>query len=767
WGGPPRAAGRPPRGRPPPPPPPAPDLWGLFIEDLNDALDGGLNAELIRNGDFEFNEADREGWNALTGWETVGEVEVRREDPVHANNAHHVRAVGPAVLVNEGWDGIGLAADARFRFSCFARAQGDPVELAVEIGDGSARAAFTVRQGDWQRVDLDLTAVRDERGELSIAVPADAVVDLDCVSLRPLGSDGEPLTFRLDLLAALQELRPSFIRFPGGCLAHGLGLENMYHWKRTIGPRHEREQIRNLWGYHQSRQIGYVEYFELCEATGATPIPIVAAGVCCQNTPGGGAPIPESEMDAYVQDVLDLVEFANGGTDTAWGAKRAALGHPEPFGLRYLGIGNEDEITDAFRDRYARIEDAVVAAHPEITVIGTTGPQPFGPDYEAGWAYARERGTPMVDEHGYQVPRWFHQNIDRYESYDPAEAKVYIGEYAARSSTVRSALAEAAYMIGLERRPEVVKLASYAPLLARVGHTQWVPDLIYFTAEDVLPSASYHVQQMFGAERGERVHSVELDGVQGEPVALPTAGTAKLRSDHATVAFTGLVLDGNPLPDAVTAPGGEGVLLGGIDPRDAELEFTAVRRDGEEGFTVRLGPEAPQSFLEVFAGGWQNKSTGVARSSDGISENDHGPIPWPGVRTGEPVRMRIRLEGPRVRVWVDGELRHDYEQDLRPEQRVVAGALSRGALSDGTGEYVVRLVNATASARTAEVVLPGAPGPVRADVRLLAGVSDPDAGRPFEASPVTPVDSYLKGDSGFDLELPPWSFATAVVRPVG
>lgn len=737
----------------------APDLWGLFIEDLNDALDGGLNAELVRNGDFEFNEADREGWHALTGWTVAGGVSVLDADPVHAKNAHYVRMAGPAAVVNEGWDGIRVAAGDRLRLTCFARTHGGPVRLEAGIG-GLAGAGIEVSSGDWRRVELDLVADGEGRGPLRLAT-VEGTVDLDCVSLRPTGPDGEPLTFRPDLLQTLRDLSPSFIRFPGGCLAHGLGLDNMYHWKRTIGPRQEREQIRNVWGYHQSRQIGYVEYFELCLATGATPIPIVAAGVCCQNTPGGGVPIPEAEMDRYVQDVLDLVEFANGGPDTAWGARRAELGHPEPFGLRYLGIGNEDQITDAFRDRYARIEDAVRAAHPELTVIGTSGPQPAGPDYEAGWAYARERGTPMVDEHGYQVPRWFHQNIDRYQAYDPAEAKVYIGEYAARSSTVRSALAEAAYMIGLERRPEVVELASYAPLLARVGHTQWTPDLIYFTADEVLPSASYHVQRMFGTERGERVHAVELEGVQGEPVVLPREGTALLRSGGASVAFTDVALDGHRLPEVVTGREGEGVLLGGIDPRDTDLAFTAERREGEEGFTVRLGPEAPQSFLEVHIGAWQNKSTCVSRSDDGIGEAEHGPLPWPGVRTGEPVRVRIRLDGPRVQVWVDGELRHDYEQDLRPEQRVVAGALSRAG-----GEYVVRVVNATATARTAAVSLPGEPGPVAAAVTLLAGAG-PDEGRAFEASPVTPVDSHVKGDSGFDLELPPWSFATAVVRPVG
>jgi hypothetical protein len=734
-------------------------LWGLFIEDLNDALDGGLNAELVRNGDFEFNEADREGWHALTGWTRDGDVSVLDADPVHPNNAHYVRVKGPAVLVNEGWDGIRVEAGGRVRLACFARTQGAPARLAIEV-DGLARAEVTVDTNEWRLIEADLVATATGRGTLRLTVPAGAQLDLDCVSLRPVGPAGEPLTFRPDLLQALKDLSPSFIRFPGGCLAHGLGLDNMYHWKRTIGPRHEREQIRNLWGYHQSRQIGYVEYFELCQATGATAIPIVAAGVCCQNTPGGGVPIPEPEMDQYVQDVLDLVEFANGGTDTEWGEKRAELGHPEPFGLRYLGIGNEDEITDAFRDRYARIEDAVRAACPEITVIGTTGPQPAGPDYEAGWAYARERGTPMVDEHGYQVPRWFHQNIDRYQAYDPAEAKVYIGEYAARSSTVRSALAEAAYMIGLERRPEVVKLASYAPLLARVGHTQWTPDLIYFTADEVLPSASYHVQRMFGAERGERVHAVELEGVQGEPIVLPREGAALLRSAGATVAFTDVELDGHRLPEVVTGPGGEGVLLGGIDPQDTDLAFTAERREGEEGFTVRLGPEAPASFLEVHIGDWQNKSTTVSRSDDGIGEAEHGPIRWTGVRTGKPVSVRIRLDGPRVRVWVDGELRHDYEQDLRPEQRVVAGALSRRG-----GEYVLRLVNATAAARTAAIALPGEPGSVEAAVRLLAGAG-PEEGRPFEASPVTPVDLQVKGDNGFDLELPPWSFATAVVREV-
>ncbi|MEQ4722947.1 alpha-L-arabinofuranosidase C-terminal domain-containing protein [Nonomuraea sp. B19D2] len=734
----------------------APELWGLFIEDLNDALDGGLNAERVRNGDFEFSAADHDGWDALTAWhpDVAERVEVRTDAPIHPNNAHYLRLAGPVTVVNDGWDGIAVTGGQDFRLSFFARTAGEPVRLVAAVDD-LASTEVTVRPGGWHRYEATLIAVADGQGRLRIEIPESGTVDLDHVSLRPAGPDGEPLTFRPDLLEALKDLAPSFIRFPGGCLAHGLGLDNVYHWKTTIGPRHKRGQLPSLWGYHQSRQIGYVEYFELCQASGATPIPVVAAGVCCQNTPGGPQAIDDAGMDAYIQDVLDLIEFANGSPDTPWGARRAELGHPEPFDLRYLGLGNEDEITDDFRDRYARIEDAVREHHPEICVIGTSGPQFFGRDYEAGWAFARARGTAMVDEHGYRNPRWFHQNVDRYLTYEPGP-QVYVGEYAARSNTIRSALAEAAYMIGLERSPGVVRLASYAPLLARAGHTQWTPDLIYFTATEVLPSASYHVQAMFSRERGSRLHPVTLGGVEPEPVTLPKTGSVRLSSQRASVDYADIVLDGVVRQAVSTSPGGEPVELGGIDPAAATLELTATRRAGDEGFVVELGGE---SYLQVHVGSWQNKSTVVIRGDDGITNEDHGPLHWHGVRTGVPVRVKVRLDGARVRVWVDGELRHDYEQDLRPEHRVVVGAASRTA-ADGSTEYVIRAVNAHPTARVASIRLAEPLEPAVATVTTLAGAG-PDEGRPFTASPVTPVVTTAAGDT---LDLPPWSFVTAVIR---
>ncbi|MFI6735293.1 alpha-L-arabinofuranosidase C-terminal domain-containing protein [Nonomuraea sp. NPDC050451] len=747
--------------------PVAPELWGLFIEDLNDALDGGLNAECVRNGDFEFTAADHDGWHPLTAWNADGadSVEVRTDAPIHPDNAHHVRLAGPVTLVNDGWDGIGTTAGQALWLSFFARAQGEHGKVAISITgeDGDlARAEVLVPSGGWQRCETPLTATADGRGSLRIAVPPGLTVDLDHVSLRPTGPDGRPLTFRPDLLQALKELRPSFIRFPGGCLAHGLGLDNLYHWKTTIGPRHERVQLPNLWGYHQSRQIGYLEYFELCQATGATPLPVVAAGVCCQNYPGGAQAMDDDAMDAYIQDVLHLIEFANGDLDTAWGARRAELGHPEPFGLRYLGVGNEDEITEDFRDRYARIEDAIRTHHPEIRVIGTSGPQFSGRDHEAGWAVARTRGIAMVDEHGYRNPRWFHQNVDRYAAYPPGP-QVYVGEYAARSNTIRSALAEAAFMIGLERRPDVVRMASYAPLLARIGHTQWTPDLIYFTATQVLPSASYHVQHLFSRNRGAHLHQVTIDGVSPESVRLPETGAVRLRSPGAETSYDGILLNGFPCPGTATGPNGQSVELGVIDPSSTSLEFTATRHAGSEGFTVELGPPAPASHLHVHIGAWQNKSTAVIRSDDGITNDDDGPHHWPGVHSGVPVHVALRLDGPRVRVWVDGELRHDYEQDLRPEHRVVAGAASRPG-ADGTTEYVIHAVNAHPAARTASVRLPQPPGMTTAEVTTLAGAG-PDDGQPFTASPVIPFSTTIDGHGdNVELDLPPWSFVTAVIR---
>jgi len=736
----------------------SPDLWGIFLEDLNDALDGGLNAELLQNGDFQYSGADQPGWGPLTAWQVRSDsVErvawAREEDPVHPNNATYLRVTGPAILSNEGWSGVPVRAGQGQRLRLFARAVSGSGELRALVRNGSTELtsrAVLAPTGEWAPLEADLAALSDGRGALEIEVPAGSIVDVDLVSLKPLGGDGEPRLFREDLFSALKELKPSFVRFPGGCLVHGRGTDSIYGWKSTIGPQESRRPMPNLWGYHQSMAIGFYEYFLLCEELGATPLPVVAAGVCCQNALGGQRAVDDADMPRYTQDVLDLVEFANGSADTRWGAVRAELGHPEPFGMRYLGLGNEDEITPQFRDRYARIEDALRAAYPELTVIGTVGPFAHGRDFDRGWRFARERGIDIVDEHFYRSPQWFHQNADRYDSYDPEGPGVYLGEYAARTSTLRSALAEAVLMIGMETRSDVVRLASYAPLLARTGHTAWVPDMIYFGDDEVNKTASFHVQKMFSVERGEQVLAIDAALPASEVIEAKAGGVTFIASGGSFV-FDDVAIDGSLVAIGALAAG-DRERAADVDPRAALIEFTVTRTAGERGIEVHLGEPDPGRALTLHLGGWQGTSTAVLLHSDGITDDESDPTFWTGFRTGDPVRVRIETATPRVRVWVDGVLHHDYERDLRPEKRVVAGVMAR------EGGHVARFVNATSESRAVRLNLPAA----SATATVLAG--DPDQGAPDEAFPEPVEVPVAVTGEGVELTLLPWSFTVLTTR---
>jgi alpha-L-arabinofuranosidase len=323
-----------------------------------------------------------------------------------------------------------------------------------------------------------------------------------------------PNGLREDLAQTISDLRPKFIRFPGGCLVHGDGLGNMYRWKNTVGPIEQRLEQKNIWNYHQSLGLGYFEYFQYCEDIGAKPLPVLPAAVSCQNSGGtwriggtGQRGLTMAEMKDYIQEVLDLIEYANGPVTSIWGAKRAAAGHPQSFNLEYLGIGNEDKITPEFKARYKMIVDVVKEKYPEITIVGTVGPMPDGEDFNLGWKFANENKVQIVDEHYYKDPKWFFDNLSRYDAYDRKASGVYVGEYAAhdvkRRNTLRSALAEAAYMTSLERNGDIVKMASYAPLLAKEGNTQWNPDLIYFNNTTIRPTVNYYVQQLYGQNSGD------------------------------------------------------------------------------------------------------------------------------------------------------------------------------------------------------------------------------------------------------------------------
>lgn len=425
-------------------------------------------------------------------------------------------------LQNSGFDGIVIKAGERYDVSLFARQLAYPegaltVRLESKSGELLGEVKLPVLTGGWKKYAATIEATNSATdARLVVLAFHPGRIGLDEISLFPQKTFRDrPNGLRADLAQAIADIHPKFMRFPGGCLAHGDGLDNFYRWQETIGPVEQRKGQRNVWGYHQSVGLGYFEYFQFCEDIGATPLPVVPAGVSCQNSGAGVTKrweegqrgLPLDEMPAYIQDVLDLIEWANGPATSPWGAKRAAAGHPAPFHLKYLGIGNEDKIMPVFKERFTMIYEAVQSKHPEITVIGTVGPRPNDADYTNGWKIADELRVPMVDEHYYKPPQWFWDNLTRYDNYDRTKSKVYAGEYAAhekdRANTLCSALAEAAHLTALERNGDVVQLASYAPLLAKQGRTQWRPDMIYFSNTNLLRSANYFVQQMFGQNSGD------------------------------------------------------------------------------------------------------------------------------------------------------------------------------------------------------------------------------------------------------------------------
>ena len=395
-----------------------------------------------------------------------------------------------------------------------------PVTVSLRGDDGSiiAENTITVSASAWTTYQASLTVPEHgdagssvaTQGTLRLTFDGEGVIDLDFVTLEPRTTYRGLKHFRPDLVEALADLKPRFMRFPGGCITHGLGMDNMYHWDRTIGPVEHRPHNFNLWGYHQSFRIGYYEYLCLCETIGATPLPVLPAGVSCQNTSQGPVPVAQEDMPAYIDEVLHLIEFCNGSTATEWGAKRAAMGHPEPFGLEYLGIGNEDLIDDVFKNRFQQIFDAVKAAYPDIVVVGTVGPAPSGQDYEEGWKYAREAGLPIVDEHSYQSSSWWFHNLDHYDHTDRKGPKVYLGEYGSWNTQLINGLSEAAFMGRMELNGDVVAMASYAPLFAKNGHHSWNPDLIYFDNERAYHPYSYWVQQMYATTTADTAWPVTV-----------------------------------------------------------------------------------------------------------------------------------------------------------------------------------------------------------------------------------------------------------------
>ena len=521
-------------------------LYGLFFEDINYGADGGLYAELLQNRSFEYEDIlnpkvtdHYTGWGFNLAFGATGTATVQTENPLNANNPTYMRVnctKGEYRFANLGYQsttfagGIPVEKGKTYRCFVYMRNAGDfngQVEIALTKRTGKSLAVpkrFTLTD-EWQKYELTFTPSYTEDAVLSFILHGQGAVDFDMASLIPAdayGADWPNGGLRADLVQALKDLNPAFLRFPGGCVTEGSYYrDNFYDWKDTVGPIEERRENFNTWGYMQSYGLGYYEYFMLSEAIGAEPLPVVHSGLLCQARDVREAPLTIAETHEYAQDLLDLIEFANGAVDTEWGALRAEMGHPEPFNLKYLGIGNENW-DQVYWDRFDILYKAVKAAHPEIEIVSSAGPVAEGSMPAAAWRTIRQRyADTIVDEHYYMSGEWFLDNIDRYDRY-PRTTRVFVGEYAAHEATqpngrrpnnLYSALCEAAYMTGLERNSDVVVMASYAPLLAREGMQQWTPDMIWFNAREVMLTPNYYIQAMFAATVGDQVVDSSLDGL--------------------------------------------------------------------------------------------------------------------------------------------------------------------------------------------------------------------------------------------------------------
>ncbi|MCI1219766.1 MAG: alpha-L-arabinofuranosidase [Bifidobacterium sp.] len=781
------------------------DLWGVFFEDISYSGDGGINSELVQNGAFEYNRTDRPEWSNYTAWRrnvpagSFAAFSLGDRNPVAVQNPHYAVVevdVAPASLENLGFDGMVFRAGETYRFSLWARAHGEELPLNVALlgdqGEALAEIEFTVPRssadGAWSQLHGVLTIASDvygergddvgrtvgpmpiiaQQGALRITFAACGTMDLDFASLEPQTTYRGLEHFRPDLVQTLAELHPRFMRFPGGCITHGLGLGNLYRWDQSIGDVERRPHNFNVWGYHQSLRIGFYEYFRLCETIGAKPVPVLPAAVSCQNTSQGPVPIAQEDMPAYIDEVLGLIDFCNADpARSPWAVKRAEMGHPDPFGLEYLGIGNEDLIDDVFMDRFQQIVDAVKKTHPEITVIGTVGPSPSGADYDAGWAYARQAGLQIVDEHSYQSPSWWFHNLHHYDGADRQGPKVYLGEYGSWGTGLINALSEAAFMGRMELNGDVVHMASYAPLLCKNGHESWNPNLIYFDNERVYHPYSYWIQQMYATTAADTAWPVTLSGATTLRRRLPN--TVRLRLEggaHADFTDVSIETEGGErldLPD-VSYSGARVDLPVSLHADSYTIRATVTYHEGMWGVNIVSGDIDGINHNET--------SLGRGFALQLIREKSGYPIAstetaMDAVRPGTVwhVRIEVRRRGESMALYIDDQLVLDGHEDVDEQRRTVS--VSRDCAA---GTNYIRIVNALPDEARFDLVQILDELSVSEDAKKTAVANvlsgpDPYAGTQGAESPTHIVARTVDLRSGV-YTAPAWSFTTLVLaRP--
>ncbi len=778
-----------------------PAMWGVFFEDINLGADGGLYAELVKNRSFEFPDALM-GWITISPTMAVGEATVRAREDEGGANRHYLRlhseGAAPFGVSNGGFRGVGLRQGESYDFSVDLRlVEGSPrvvVELVGEDGATLARGQLDGAAPDWRRLALSLVPNdTDPKSRLNLILEGAGTVDVDMVSLFPRRTwKDRPGGLRADMVQALADLKPGFLRFPGGCIVEGARLALRYQWEKTLGPVAGRELLLNRWNrefqhrptpdYYQSFGLGFFEYFQLAEDLGAEPLPILNCGMACQFNSGELAPM--DALAPYIQDALDLIEFANGPVTSPWGARRAALGHPEPFGMKLLGVGNE-QWGAPYLERYGAFERVLKQKHPEIQLVAAAGPSPQDERFHYLWRALRAIGADIVDEHCYANPIWFLSHSDRYDGYERRGPKVFFGEYAAQSvgiaspknrNTLETALAEAAFMTGLERNADVVRMASYAPLFAHVDGWQWTPDLIWVDNLRVLRTPNYYVQQLFSRNRGDVVLPVSIDAKVTE---VPAAGRIGLGTRRAAAEFKEVRVQRGKeallVSDFAAGSGGwvggeewslvrgayrqpyadasRSVSAGEFGWSDYTLTLKARKLGGREGLVITVYDDGAGTRAEWILGGSDNTRHAIETQ---YAEQRQLVAETPGsLETGRWYAIRIVLQGRRMDCFLDGKLAQSALILPRRTLSVYASATR----DEAAGEVILKLVNPGAEPSDVAIRLEGVASVAgQAQATVLSGERDDEVNSFDDPTRLIPTTTTITGvGTRFERRLAPRS----------
>ncbi|HYH02694.1 MAG TPA: alpha-L-arabinofuranosidase C-terminal domain-containing protein [Bacillota bacterium] len=728
----------------------SPTLFGVFFEDINYGADGGLYAELIPNRSFEF--PVRRNWSLVRKGEADGTFAVAKDNPLNAKNPCYARISvikGEFGIFNPGFGRLPITSGENYNLSIYARSSDytGPINISLEGADGQVYAKGQIPKitGTWNKYTCKLQANATEtRARLVVTVNGAGTVDLDMVSLFPKTWKNRENGLRQDLVQLLADLKPKFFRFPGGCVVEGERLADAYDWKNSIGDVAERRETMNLWGvgknysYNQSYGLGFYEYFLLCEDIGAEPVPVLNVGMACQvrnkfyifnDEPNIASPIQTFAKSKYVQDMIDLLEFANGPATSEWGAKRAAMGHPEPFHLKYLGVGNENWGPD-YKERYDICRRELLARSPyakKVKLIISSGVAPDSREFNDIWNLARSKDNyvDLVDEHFYMNPDWFYNSVNRYDEYERTGTKVFAGEYAAhlgsRRNSMEAALAEAAFLTGVVRNSDVVEMACYAPLLNHVNYSQWRPDLIFFNHTDSYGTPNYYVQKLFSNNTGtftvpSNLRKLETNvlkpaySIQGKIGLGSWLTEVEYKEVKVTSNTDGSVLfeDNFQKESEKWTPGRgawkvrQGVMsqslraedcrtvAGNQDWNNYTLTLKARKTGGNEGFLIPFGFLDAKNYYHLNIGGWGNTQTVIEKTNNGTGHIFIGKPIQLGIENGRWYDIKIVLNGMNIKCYVD-----NMKKPVIDATDVVAeGKLYSVVTKDkASGDLIVTVVN--------------------------------------------------------------------------